>query len=78
MCAMTPFDHMKIWRAFTLATLALFILSIGLQNFSKLFAVTDLSVAVLLYFSKLRHKRRKYISYFEMLFASGILHPKIP
>ncbi|MES2408665.1 MAG: hypothetical protein V4509_00010 [Patescibacteria group bacterium] len=78
MCTMTPFDHMKAWRTFALATLTIFVLSIGLQNFSKLFVVADLSLFVTLYLSRLRRERRKYISYFEMLFATGVLHPKIP
>lgn len=77
-CAMTPFDHMKAWRTFAFATLAIFVLTIGLHNFSKLFVVSNLSLFVNLYLSRLRRLRRKYVSYLEMLFATGVLHPKIP
>lgn len=76
-CAMTPFDHMKSWRLFTLATLSIFILSIALYNFTRLF-VSDLSAIIISYLSRLRRLTRRYSSYFEMLFATGILHPKIP
>lgn len=76
-CTMTPFDHMKAWRMFTLVTMVFVLLSV-VQHIVGLFGVPDLSAFVALYLARLRRETEKHISYFNVLFSRGILHPKIP